>query len=66
MEAMHSMTGLRILITQRFLSFYGGSEIITLELSEYFSGPGAKVLFAVHGYLDDLVSRVGSDFLIWV
>jgi len=55
---MFSMSGLRILITQSFLYSYGGSEVITLELAEHFSGHGAEVLVAVHGYSDEIGVQV--------
>lgn len=40
----HLLHGKKILITQNSLHFIGGSEIVTLELADYFQSVGAEVI----------------------
>jgi len=42
------LSGMKILLTQAHLIRYQGSEIVTLELAEYFAGEGAEVLVVTH------------------
>ena len=45
-----------VLITQNQLVNYAGSEIVTLELAEYFSGIGAQVTIATNLYGEPIKS----------
>lgn len=44
------LTGKKVLITQAHLLRYMGSEIVTLELAEYFAQAGAEVVIVTHSF----------------
>jgi hypothetical protein len=49
-EIRVQLNGSRVLITQAHLLRYMGSEIVTLEVAEYFASRGADVLVVTHAY----------------
>lgn len=51
------LAGKLVLITQAHLSRYMGSEIVTLELTEYFVSQGARVLVVSHGLGTPLITE---------
>ena len=50
----------RILITQNQLINFAGSEIVTLEIAEYFSKNGAEVIIATNSLGDPMMTRLSG------
>ncbi|HLP23967.1 MAG TPA: hypothetical protein VK139_08020 [Microbacteriaceae bacterium] len=51
------LTGAKILITQAHLVQYAGSEVVTLELAEFFAEHGAQVVIATYAFADPFASN---------
>lgn len=56
----HDYTNKRILITQNQLINFAGSEIVTLEIAEYFSQGGAEVLIATNSLGNPMMKRINE------
>ncbi|GAA1840791.1 hypothetical protein [Agromyces salentinus] len=57
---MFELSGRRVLITQAHVQSYGGSEIVTHELAEYFSGRGAEVVVATAFAAEPMATELSS------
>jgi hypothetical protein len=57
---MGELDGRRILMTQAHLDAYGGSEIVTAEVAEWFAGHGAAVMVATFVADGPVAEQVGA------